>query len=155
VAYRAQLVTDRFWSKVEKIPFHECWEWVGARCDKGYGRIDRSGILERAHRVAYEILVGDIPAGQHVLHRCDNPGCVRPDHLFLGSNARNMADKVSKGRQRKGEQIPSSRLTAKDVSRIRERSRSGESYSALARAFGVTRPAIRDAVTRRQWAHVV
>ena len=92
-------LTDRFWSKVDTSG--ECWTWTADLDDHGYGRL---GIgrkrIEPAHRVAWTLANGPIPEGLRVLHHCDNPPCVRPDHLFLGTQADNMADMMAKGRAR-------------------------------------------------------
>jgi hypothetical protein len=95
---------ERFWAKVRKS--EGCWEWVGSKIPKGYGNI---GISYRppksalAHRVSWEIHFGPIPGGMFVCHHCDNPGCVRPDHLFLGTNLDNIRDSESKGRFHAGD----------------------------------------------------
>lgn len=94
-------VAARFWEKVERQGPDECWPWTGAT-RSGYGALWIDGVLQRAHRVSWVLNVGPIPKGQHVLHRCDNPPCVNPTHLFLGSHADNMADKAAKGRVRSG-----------------------------------------------------
>lgn len=83
---------ETFWSKVDKTG--ECWVWVAGRFVTGYGAYRNQG----AHRVSWGLMNGPIPAGLFVLHRCDNPPCVRPDHLFLGTHTDNMHDKVAKGR---------------------------------------------------------
>lgn len=75
-----------------------CWEWTAHRDKHGYGRIRLNGIPALAHRVVYELLVGAIPEGLFALHHCDNPGCVRPDHIFLGTQRDNMRDMWKKGR---------------------------------------------------------
>ncbi len=93
----------RFWDKVVKSD--ECWEWQGAHDPRGYGFIGAPGGGKNllAHRVSWELHNGAIPQGRYVLHRCDNPRCVRPDHLFLGTHADNMADRQAKGRQAQGD----------------------------------------------------
>lgn len=88
----------RFWDKVARKGEHECWEWIGNRYVKGYGRFATGGRQYRANRFAYEIAVGQIPDGLWVLHHCDNPPCCNPNHLFLGVHADNMADRHAKGR---------------------------------------------------------
>lgn len=97
---------ERFWSKVERIPFHTCWEWTGSLAGTGYGSISWHGRQMRAHRLAWQLTYGPIPkgTGAHgtcVLHRCDNPPCVRPEHLFLGTNHENVLDCIAKGRSRR------------------------------------------------------
>src|ERR1700756_2891954 len=94
-------VEDRFWAKVAKGP--GCWEWQGKRHYKGYGHFTVRGQGRRrtlkAHRVSWELANGPIPEGLHVLHSCDNPPCVNPDHLFLGTDMDNVHDRDAKGRR--------------------------------------------------------
>jgi HNH endonuclease len=97
---------ERFWSKVRKGP--DCWLWFGSCDPRGYGRLGKpygaDGVAYiPAHRLSWLLHYGPIPEGLGVLHRCDIRECVRPDHLFLGTNAVNMADKVAKGRQARGQ----------------------------------------------------
>src|ERR1700761_773896 len=96
-----------------KVDENGCWIWNGAVSGNGYGINTRAGKGKRMHREYYTHFKGPIPEGMHVCHRCDVPRCVNPDHLFLGTNADNMADKVAKGRQTRGAASKSARLTEK------------------------------------------
>lgn len=89
-------ISDAFWKRVNKS--YGCWEWGGPTTKKGYGRFSQGQRTWRAHRLAYELTYGPFPTQLQVLHHCDNPPCVRPEHLFLGDHAANMADAVAKGR---------------------------------------------------------
>jgi hypothetical protein len=91
-------LVEKFWSRVAMIPFHECWEWNGARTSSGYGSFKFKGKRYVASRASWEIHFGQVPSGLYVCHHCDNPGCVRPDHLFIGTSSDNMLDASSKGR---------------------------------------------------------
>lgn len=111
-----------------------------------------------AHRYAWLITNGPIPAGASVLHHCDNPPCVRPDHLFLGNALDNAQDKVQKGRLRygdaRGERNGKAKLTAADVIQLRARAAQGERQCDLARAFGITPQTTWNIINRRNWKHV-
>jgi hypothetical protein len=150
----------RFWEKVARGSPDECWEWQGSRYRNGYGAIGiggRAGGPRGAHRVCWELTHGPIPAGLYVLHRCDNPPCVNPAHLFLGTQTTNMRDCSRKGRARggtRGEQSGNAKLTEAAIREIRERYRSGQTQVALAKAFGVGQTTVSGIVTRRAWAHV-
>lgn len=144
---------DRFWRKVAKSD--GCWLWTGSVSSYGYGKFwDGSGLVS-AHRFAYG-LTAPIPSGLCVLHRCDNPRCVRVEHLFLGTFADNTADMFAKGRGReaRGEKSSSAVLTEEAVRAIRRARARGESQAALARRYGVTPTTISYAVNRKTWAHV-
>lgn len=131
-----------------------CWEWTGLKGKWGYGTIgyDRRTCL--AHRIAYELFKDPIPQGLLVLHRCDNPGCVNPDHLFLGTNDDNMRDMAAKGRSTKGSRNTESKLTEEIVARMRDRHARGESYVSIARAYGVNETTARRAIRGLTWTHV-
>lgn len=161
------------WRLAEKtvIAANGCWEWTGARSARGYGTLEiknpdwpESSVL--LHRIAYQVCVEFIPDGLCVLHRCDNPPCIRPDHLFLGTNGDNIADKVQKGRQAagqsvrrnhahlKGEVIVTARMTAELVMLIRRRARNGESYAAIARDIGFSATQVSAAARGKSWSHL-
>ena len=128
-----------------------CWPWTGARTRGGYGQVWQAGGRKTgirwvyAHRIAYELATGPIPAGRNVLHRCDNPPCCRPDHLFVGTHADNMADMSSKGRAA----MPNAKLSEADVAAIR--SSAGETQTSLAERYGVTQSAISRILHGKRW----
>ena len=94
LAERAQVY---FWPRVEKVP-RGCWEWSASCDDKGYGTFWDGSKVRKTNRVVWELVFGEIPRGSCVCHHCDNPRCVRPDHLFLGTRRDNVRDMVAKGR---------------------------------------------------------
>ena len=132
-----------------------CWIWQGERV-RGYGRIRAFGRKVMAHRASYEIHIGVIPDGLHVLHRCDVPSCCNPEHLFVGTRSDNIRDAISKGRKKPvcGSRIWTSRLASASVLEIRERAKVGEPKSKLALDYGVSRQAISKIINRLNWAHV-
>lgn len=121
-----------------------CWNWRGSVDQNGYGLFSLDGKPRRASRIAYERANGPYDQRLFICHRCDNPRCVRPDHLFLGTPADNMADMAAKGRGKdtKGEKNPRAKLTESAVVRIREELSRGVTCISLAREFGVCRGTI-------------
>lgn len=119
-------IEERFWNKVEMIPFHPCWEWVGSK-DKiwGYGMIGgglRTSKNQAAHRYSWELHNNaKIPEGLIICHNCDNPGCVNPAHLFLGTHTDNMRDMVNKGREadNRGDKNPNCKISFEIAEKIR------------------------------------
>lgn len=150
-------IADRFWSHVKKGDGNECWEWMISRFRNGYGKFAVSREkTAKANRMAWELLFGPIPDGMCVLHKCDNPGCVRPDHLFLGTPADNARDRNSKGRQAifRGESHSSSKLTDNDVRAIRSERSMGASLVVLSQKYGVTIQNISQIYLRKSWRHI-
>lgn len=130
---------SEFWAAVDKSG--ECWNWVGVRgkpTRSKYGHMVWQEKQDLAHRVAWMIAHGPIPPKMDVCHHCDNPRCVRPEHLFLGTRADNMADMVLKGRKPRGEDSPTAKLTNEQVAMIRLLHDSGVDSSAIGRAFHVS-----------------
>lgn len=142
---------------MERIPFHPCWEWAGGRTPKGYGHFSALDGRSpwRAHRYAFTQAFGQIPEGMRVCHRCDNPGCVRPSHLFLGTDLENNRDKVLKGRQGCGEGVRTAKLTVEAVREIRRRFDEGRAkYADIVRDFGISLARVYHIKSRRGWKHV-
>lgn len=119
----------------------------------GYGRVSLSGTKLLAHRAAWVLAHGPIPDQLHVLHRCDNPPCVNPEHLFLGTQAINMADKASKGRAQRGTTHAMHKLTDTEVRQIR--ARRGETHRCIATEFGVSRGLIGQILNGTIWRHLL
>ena len=147
--------SERFWEKVHRS--EGCWEWTAHRKQGGYGQFNlcngRGLIL--APRFAWEEYNGPIPEGLNVLHRCDNPPCVRPDHLFLGTIADNQADMAAKGRSPRGEVNGRVKLTEDQVMTIRARyALTGVTQGQLADDYGVTRSNIGCIVGGKSWRHL-
>ena len=136
VSRRARKPADpaRFWAKVHKTD--GCWEWQGSRYKTGYGRISYRGRKGYAHRIAYELTYGPIPAGLYICHHCDNPPCCNPAHLFAGTPKDNTADRDRKGRNGAYRNRRSS-LTVADAVEIRHLYANGATNRSLATKFGV------------------
>lgn len=147
-----EAVRNRLESRTKTGP--ECWEFTGCKNDGGYGYIGIKGKNAYAHRVAYELAFGPIPPGKFVLHKCDNPSCVRPDHLFLGTQLENRQDCVRKGRTARGESVNTSKLSEDDVREIRRRAGDGESFRQLGLAYSVTHSTIARIAQRKSWTHI-
>ena len=111
-------LAQRFWSKVDPAPSECCWEWTAGKDRTGYGRFKLNTKMLSAHRIAYILAKGEIPAGLVVRHTCDNPACCNPDHLILGTHTDNMADMLERKRQAKGEQHGKCKLTVKQAMEI-------------------------------------
>lgn len=162
--------TTRFWSKVDRSgpvvrpELGPCWVWTSTLNEHGYGvfcvrTVDHDRKTVRASRHSYEIARGPILDGMYVCHRCDNPPCVRPDHLFLGTPADNMMDAAQKGRavappRRIGNTNVNAKLNETSVKAIRKRFAAGERVALLAKEFQISRQGIHRVVKREVWGHV-
>lgn len=156
----------RFWAKVNKdgptarLELGPCWVWVGRVWNHGYGSIDEHGQRILAHRASWEIANGPLPKWSGrietvVRHRCDNPICVRPGHLEVGTALDNMADCKNRGRKSRGERHPHSKLTEADVKEIRRAcATKTASRREIARRFGVGPTIITHIANRQKWTHV-
>lgn len=148
------MTIGRLLERVEKTD--KCWLFTGAKTAGGYGLLgDTKGKSRAAHRISWELHKGKIPEGMMVLHKCDVRNCVNPDHLFLGTNRDNMADRNAKGRQARGEKTGCSILTASQVLSARaEYAKGGTSSSKLADKYGVKISTMGHALSRRSWKHL-
>lgn len=145
----------KFWSRVRKLPGKRaCWLWTGALlAHGGYGQLDVTGTTRRAHIFSWEAHHGVVPAGLCVLHHCDNPPCVRPDHLYLGTQQDNARDAKKRKRMPHGEAHHAAKLTNVAVSALRTRYAEGASMRALAQDYEVTRSAVQQIVRGIRWKH--
>jgi len=157
-------IVDRFGDKVDKSPRGSgCWLWTGTVTSRGYGKIGLGSAVEGevlAHRLSWELANGKpVPDSLYVLHRCDNPLCVNPDHLFVGSQADNVHDMMTKGRDCHpnpaiGERNGNSKLTIPQVLSIRRLLASGKSALSIGKLYGVTHSTILDIRNRAIWKSV-
>ncbi len=144
----------RFWKFVHKGLPRQCWEWQSTRNNHGYGKFWLSGRTAAAHRVSYELHKGPIPAGFAVRHTCDNPPCVNPSHLLIGTGKDNARDALERGRYRRGARNGRAKLTESQVSEIREGWRNGETQVSMARRYGVSKSAIQWVINGKNWAGI-
>lgn len=148
---------------VYRDPNSGCWLWLRSTNASrsgygyGYGIARRDGARQLIHRASYEIYVGAIPEGMHVLHRCDNTLCCNPHHLFIGTNDDNIADKIAKGRTIKGEDSHNHKLVESEVREIRQKYNSPNSPSRqqLADDYGISIHGINRIVTNITWKHAL
>lgn len=155
--YYAKPLKARFEAIAGERPTTGCWVWGGTKKTGGYGVMSHRGKHHSAHRLAYLIYKGVDPRDQHVCHTCDNPSCVNPAHLWLGTHQDNMADRKAKGRGRtpQGVEHWKAKLTEAQVKAIRaEGARGLKSFTALAHEFGVSRTTISNIIRRKMWDHI-
>lgn len=158
-----EVVLPKFWARVNKSAPNGCWEWTGAK-ERKYGRFYlTSRIHLLAHRISWEIAHGEISDTLCVLHKCDNPSCINPDHLFLGTKGDNNRDRASKGRTArshqhlyspKGERHPGHKMTEAAVRELRTLYSNGASQSQLAEQFGIRQCTVSQIVLRRTWRDI-
>lgn len=154
--------TEILLAYVEQRGPDECWPWNGWHNEQGYGRVEVNGRSYYAHRIIYALahpgsinweVKGSQATAVFVLHKCDNPGCCNPAHLFLGSHADNMADKSRKGRSPdfKGERGPRAKLTNKQAQEIRWLGSLGLASSEMAKVYGVSKPTVKSIIRGRAY----
>ncbi len=146
--------SERFWSKVEKKSDNECWEWRSSKTRGGYGCFRVNNKQVHAHRYSWELHFGLVLDGLCVLHHCDNPSCVNPTHLWLGTKYDNIQDMIRKGRNKVGSQRLSSKLTEQDVICIRNLHKKEIPMKELARIYNVSYVSIAKICSRCTWKHV-
>ncbi|KKN85505.1 hypothetical protein LCGC14_0278280 [marine sediment metagenome] len=156
-------IKERFFEKINKNPITGCWNWTAHKSKSGYGYISVTGDrVRRAHRVSYELFVGPIKPGLFICHKCDNRGCVNPDHLFMGTHLDNMADMVKKGRvklsvntQFKPGHIRNRVLSDDIVRKIRRELAKEELTSVkISKIFGIGVDTVRDIKAGRSYSEI-
>lgn len=157
--WKEETALERFERLIDKRGPDECWPWIGGVTHGGYGRFYLAdGVYVGSNRAAWLLYVGPIRADMHVCHRCDNPPCCNPAHLFVGTRSDNMTDAATKGRipgpRLAGERNPAAILSADDVRQIRDRRASGETLRSLSSAFGVSQSTVSAIAHGRLWAGV-
>lgn len=142
-----------FWLDTSII--NDCWVWTCYRDKKGYGLLTWNGRTRRAHHIAWILAYGSVPVGLQVLHKCDNPSCVKPSHLWLGTNADNVRDKMAKNRGCKGEHHGAARLTESDIEQIKTL------YNVhmylqkdIAAAYKIDRSHVSRIVNNKKWSYL-
>lgn len=157
--YKRKSLVERYHNRIEKRNDSACWEWIGARDSDGYGhitiKIDGKTKWIKAHRLSWEYAFGNIPDHTCVLHHCDNPSCVNPVHLFLGTQEDNMHDMKSKGRSSKrsrvGEDNGNSKLKEIQVLDI---SKDNRTLREISQQYGVTMATVSDIKRGKIWSHL-
>lgn len=148
---------ERFWAKVNKSSPNECWEWQGARNTDGYGRYSVSSKILSSHRIAYTLEYGSTPAEMLVCHKCDNPPCCNPNHLFLGTYMDNNSDCSLKGRYQsrpKGSGNYAAKLNERNIIDIRRVASEGLAQRKIASLYNVSPSLISRILSGEDWKHV-
>ena len=148
-------LADRLAAKTTRVD--GCWRWTGSKTPKGYGYIRgdaRDSALLLVHRVSWMLNNGPVPEGLCVLHSCDVRDCVRPDHLFLGTNQDNSSDMVAKGRSPRGERHGAAKLTDDNVMAMLDMLHDGIKQSMISRLFGISNSVVSEIWTGKAWRHI-
>jgi hypothetical protein len=148
---------ESFFKKVFPEPNTGCWLWSGAAHPRyGHGCLNGQFYegLNWAHRYSYFVHNGDFDRSLCVCHKCDNPSCVNPEHLFLGTAHDNQHDKIRKGRQQRGEKHAFAKLSEQDVKDIRELKASGLSFGEIAKSYNMNITSIFHVVNKKNWKHI-
>jgi len=159
MAPKPKPIEERFWNLVDRGNDSACWNWLGTK-PTGYGGMKINGVVRRAHRVSWELHFGQIPDDLCVLHRCDNPACVNPDHLYLGTVDDNNRDCRLKGRHgcgrtsKPGESNPRARLNKRNIKKIFALRKRKLSQQAIADQFGISQAQISRILRKQSWADV-
>lgn len=140
---------QRYWNNVDKKSYDECWEWKAARTKAGYGVIYYDKKLRFSHRLALEFQGIKIPKRWHACHKCDNPPCVNPNHLYAGTPYQNVRDKVERDRHPKGENHYNCKLLDKDIKEIKTLFSEGVFQSDIAKLFGVDASYVSDIINNK------
>jgi hypothetical protein len=158
---------DLFWAKVQIGTPNECWLWTAGKFQRGYGGFSVAGSVKKAHRISLALCGVDVPDDAFVCHKCDNPSCVNPSHLFVGSPKDNTADMIAKGRKHslkgtkvdpnktiKGDKHGRAKLNVTDVLAIRQMLEAGMSQSQIAKTMNVSQTCISKISRRARWKHI-
>lgn len=158
--YKRKPVKERFDEKWEPDPETGCWKWTASKFKGGYGKFRLDGRMLYAHRIAWKLYRGEIPKGEGALgtcvcHKCDNPSCVNPDHLFLGTHNDNMEDRNKKGRAAKGSKHGRAKLSKKEVIEIRRLADEGTlTQREIGKLFGTAQHMVSKIKLRKRWKHL-
>lgn len=131
---------------------NDCWEWIGSKNSKGYGRVRINNKIYLAHRIFFESFIGEIPEGMCVCHSCDNPCCINPSHLFLGTQLENIIDRDNKNHQARGKNNGKHKLIETDVYLIREFLDKGYTNKQIAKMFKVDPSVISNIKLGKRWS---
>lgn len=142
-------IIERFWEKVDKKGEDECWEWLASKNHASGTMFAWDNKYWTAHKISYKLFIGEIPKGLCILHRCDNPLCVNPKHLFLGTHQDNMNDMAIKGR------AYGTRLKKQNIKEIFRLHALGEPQHKIGKLFGVCQQYISKILRKKVWKHVV